>query len=397
MSNLFEQGAQPQDNRTTFIYALVDPRTGYVRYVGKANDPKNRYSRHLAYYVLERGDRRTTSWIKELLAIDLKPTLKILDEVPFSGWQDFEKRWIAYFRAIPGYPELVNGTDGGGYTYRKAAPKGFKRRKETRKRGRHRHKVEQPSDPSYKIIPLTRGMNTNVSTCSYEFLSQWNWVATKPNKKGGWYAARNDYSTGRNHVVFMHAALLPHASRVDHISGDTLDNRLENLRPATAAQNAWNRKTPSTNKSGYKGVSWYAPTQKWLVKIYFGNEQFHLGLFTDPIEGARCYDRKAIELFGEYARTNFPVSEYAKEKPIMESSKVSRRTGRKKRNSTSRFTGVCYTRRDKRWLATIWYLGKQVRLGTFIIEEDAARAYDRFVIENGISDARTNFPRSSYE
>jgi hypothetical protein len=307
-----------------------------------------------------------------------------------------EKKWIAFFSSIPVYPKLTNSLAGGGYYPRPSSQLG-RRSKETKKRGVHRHLVEQPSGQSYKIIPLTRGMNTNVSVFSYEFLSQWNWIAVKPNKKGGWYAARRDSSTGRNRTIFMHDVLLPNASRVDHISGDTLDNRLDNLRPATAAQNAHNRKTPSTNKSGYKGVSWYEPTQKWLTKICFRSEQFHLGLFTDPIEGARCYDRKAIELFGEYARTNFPVSEYVKEKFVIESSKVSRRTGLKKRNSSSQFTGVCYATREKKWLATIWNSGKQVRLGMFVEEEEAARAYDRFVIENGVTDARLNFARSDYD
>lgn len=396
MRNLRQQVAQPQPNPITiYIYGLVDPRTDCVRYVGQTKSPHVRYTRHCSYANRKRITE-CTIWITDLIVNGLRPRMTILESATIEECNAAEKRWIAYFSSIPNYPKLTNSLTGGGYYTRQSVPRG-RRTKETMKRGVHRHLIEQPIDQSYKIIALTYGMNANVSSSSYDFLSQWNWIAVQPNKKGGWYAARRDSSTGRNRTIFMHDVLLPNASKVDHISGNTLDNRLENLRPATAAQNAHNRKIPSTNKSGYKGVSWHTRTQNWVAKIYFRNEQFHLGMFTDPVAGARCYDRKAIELFGEFARTNFPVSEYANEQLVIESSKISRRTGLKKRNSSSQFTGVCYVKREQRWLTTIWYLGKQRRLGTFINEVDAARAYDRFVIENGIVDARTNFSIADYD
>src|ERR1700722_16280431 len=362
MSYLLQQGAQPQDNRTTFIYGLGDPRTDFVRYVGKSNDPQNRYSRHLAHYILREGNRRTTPWIKELLALGFKPVLKILEETTFQAWEECEKKWIAYFRSIPGYPPLINGTRGGGYTYRAATRKGIKRRRETTKRGLHRHAVEQPIDQTFRVIPLTRGMNSIVSVEKYEFISQWNWFAEKTSPQADWYARRHAYIDGKRVRIFMHSVLLPDADLVDHINGDTLDNRDENLRPVARAQNAWNRKTPSTSISGVKGVSRSASDEGWSCHIMHNGKQFYLGLFGDKSDAARCYDRKAIELFGEYARTNFPVSEYAEELPATESSKASRRTARKRKNPTSQFTGVCFVKREKRWLATIWYSGKQVRL-----------------------------------
>lgn len=93
---------------------------------------------------------------------------------------------------------------------------------------------------------------------------------------------------------------------VDHVNGNGLDNRRANLRAATPGQNQANMRRPRTNTSGFKGVSWFARTGKWRAYIGFENRQIHLGYFATPEEAARTYDAKAVELYGEFARPNFP-------------------------------------------------------------------------------------------
>jgi hypothetical protein len=60
----------------------------------------------------------------------------------------------------------------------------------------------------------------------------------------------------------------------------------------------------SSNKSGFKGVSWYGPRSLWQVHITIAGHPKHLGHFADPCEAARTYDRAAIRHFGVFARTN---------------------------------------------------------------------------------------------
>jgi hypothetical protein len=91
---------------------------------------------------------------------------------------------------------------------------------------------------------------------------------------------------------------------VDHINLNGLDNRRTNLRPATRAQNMHNRRLNANNTSGYKGVS--RDRSKWRAHIKLNSRQRSLGTFATPEQAARAYDAAARELFGQFARLNFP-------------------------------------------------------------------------------------------
>lgn len=78
------------------------------------------------------------------------------------------------------------------------------------------------------------------------------------------------------------------------------DNRIENLREATEIQQRANSKQSS--KSGYKGVE--SRNGKYVVRC----GRIYVGVFTNPIDAARAYDKKAFELYGEFAHLNFPIS-----------------------------------------------------------------------------------------
>jgi hypothetical protein len=94
---------------------------------------------------------------------------------------------------------------------------------------------------------------------------------------------------------------------LDHISGDKSDNRICNLREATRSQNEMNNaKINSPCSSQFKGVSFFKRDNKWNSSITLNGRKFYLGRFKSEIDAARAYDVKAIELFGEYARLNFP-------------------------------------------------------------------------------------------
>ena len=95
--------------------------------------------------------------------------------------------------------------------------------------------------------------------------------------------------------------------KIDHIDGDGLNNRRANLRHCTNQENCRNQGLARNNRSGFKGVSWYPNSGKWVATIWDGKRKVFLGYYADPVEAARAYDAKARELFGEFARPNFPA------------------------------------------------------------------------------------------
>ena len=91
-------------------------------------------------------------------------------------------------------------------------------------------------------------------------------------------------------------------TEIDHINGIRTDNRIENLRLATRAQNNGNRKKTDANTSGYKGVSWHSGARKWRATIQTGGRQVHLGFFADAASAHLAYIAAAKAIFGEFAR-----------------------------------------------------------------------------------------------
>ena len=91
-------------------------------------------------------------------------------------------------------------------------------------------------------------------------------------------------------------------NEIDHRDGDRMNNRLANLRECTRQENTKNQGIRNDNKSGYKGVSWHVKAKKWMAQIASGRAHFYLGLFNDARVAHAAYERKAIELFGEFKR-----------------------------------------------------------------------------------------------
>jgi hypothetical protein len=94
--------------------------------------------------------------------------------------------------------------------------------------------------------------------------------------------------------------------QIDHINNDPSDNRIENLREATHAQNQHNMSSHKDSSSRYLGVSWHNASNKWRAQIAVDGKSYHLGLFTVEEDAARAYDKEAFKRFGIYANLNFP-------------------------------------------------------------------------------------------
>lgn len=149
-----------------------------------------------------------------------------------------------------------------------------------------------------KTIELTQGKTALVDEEMYEYLTCWDWHYSNG------YAKRADWDNGKSKIIRMHHIILPRKSGyvVDHINGDSLDNRRENLRLVSGAQNSVNKGLQKNSTSGYKGVN--SHQGKWRAYIVKDKKQIHLGVFSDRIEAARAYNEAAMKYHGKYARLN---------------------------------------------------------------------------------------------
>lgn len=146
-----------------------------------------------------------------------------------------------------------------------------------------------------KEVPLTRGKVALVDDEDYERVMAHRWCYMTAG-----YAAR-----GRDWgMQYLHRFILdaPKGRRIDHISGDKLDNRRSNLRLCTHQQNMQNSKKRVDNTSGHKGVSFDKTTGSWKAYINMDGKTVHLGRF--PTAEAAAEHRNAIaeKLFGEFNR-----------------------------------------------------------------------------------------------
>jgi len=152
-------------------------------------------------------------------------------------------------------------------------------------------------------IPLTRGYVARVDPEDFERVAVFRWHATD---RGGIYAARNIRVDGHPTKVSMHRFIMAAGSGfvVDHINGDTLDNRKANLRVCTQRQNCRNQRPPRSNSSGFKGVSFDRDSGKWKAYIRHNGRLHNLGRHATAEEAAQAYNVAARERFGEFAEVN---------------------------------------------------------------------------------------------
>jgi len=109
---------------------------------------------------------------------------------------------------------------------------------------------------------------------------------------------------GRHTTKKMHQHILSGAKEIDHKNGNGLDNRRENLRSVSRAENQQNRRgLNANNTSGFIGVS--PEGNRWRATIRVSGHQRHLGYFDTAEEAAQARDFATREAFGDFARLNF--------------------------------------------------------------------------------------------
>jgi len=174
------------------------------------------------------------------------------------------------------------------------------------------HQVFDPNDPARSdgdiSIPLTRGYVTVVSPEDSD-LAGFKWCAQP--RKHTVYAVRGirvpegePQTTQCLHRVILQRILdrpLESGECVDHRDGDGSNNRRENLRLASHAENIRNSRKYDNNTSGHKGTCWSKHASKWTAHIRVSEKRINLGYFDNIEDAAAAYRQAATKYHGEFA------------------------------------------------------------------------------------------------
>jgi hypothetical protein len=160
---------------------------------------------------------------------------------------------------------------------------------------------------TYRRIYLGQGEWTILDVEDYYRFGNLKW--TLGGSRKNFYAItsiknnKGEIETVRLHRLIMKA---PKGRIIDHRNCKGLDNRRENLRIATKAQNACNRRKRSNASSRFLGVSFYKPSNTWAARLQHHGKDIWLGYFKREIDAARAYDKAAKKYHKEFASLNFP-------------------------------------------------------------------------------------------
>lgn len=153
-------------------------------------------------------------------------------------------------------------------------------------------------------VPISRGFEVLVDAADLGLVNRYKWTADVRKKKSSTsvYAFRtNEEKT----TEYLHRYIMGAKDSdltVDHINGNTLDNRRSNLRVVSYSSNCQNRPKILGCASQYIGVSFLR--NKWRSRIRFNCKEFHLGTFDNEEDAAIYYDLAAQFLYGVDAKVN---------------------------------------------------------------------------------------------
>lgn len=247
-------------SKTTFIYALCEPGTRIVRYIGKSDNPESR----LRYGHLSESVRLTTHlgrWLQRVVWSGCEPALVILAEVPKRAWKSEERKHIAAYRRLGA--DLVNSTDGG-------------------------EGVTQTPEIRRKIGDANRG-----KPCSSEQRKQISRALT-----GRKLPKEHRRAIGRGVLGTRRTAEQKHRYRLSKLG----DKNPMSGKSGPAHHSFGIKRKGASSK--FLGVSWSNRHRKWFVQLGRKN----LGYFSLEKEAAKTYDKVASRKFGSAVKTNFPVS-----------------------------------------------------------------------------------------
>lgn len=120
------------------------------------------------------------------------------------------------------------------------------------------------------------------------------------NDKVYWVITIRKHAYKRSRIIFAMAHGRWPKDNIDHINGNSTDDRLVNIREATATQNAWNHKTRSKRLPLPMGVR-VVGSGRYQARISCNKQMHHLGTYATPEEASIVYRQHRKEKFGAFA------------------------------------------------------------------------------------------------
>lgn len=156
------------------------------------------------------------------------------------------------------------------------------------------------------LIPVSLGKAyTIVSEEDFEALSKKKWRLSPAGYAMTTIKKQRDGKIYKS-TICMHTIInkTPNGMFTDHINGNKLDNRKENLRTATAQQNQMNKKTSKHSEVGLKGIRKCKTTGKWRINMSINGKYTALGRTSCLGKAIKIYNQSAKKYHGEFARLN---------------------------------------------------------------------------------------------
>jgi len=147
-----------------------------------------------------------------------------------------------------------------------------------------------------RTLLLSKGEVALLDADDFEKVGQFSWTLWTDGKRKYAYRKKN----GKN--IYLHREITQATNKecVDHINGNGLDNRKENLRVVTNQQNAWNSRY-SRGVSKYRGVCRNGKN-RWRAQIrILGNKRIHIGTFKSEEEAATAYQEFSKKYHGAFS------------------------------------------------------------------------------------------------
>lgn len=154
------------------------------------------------------------------------------------------------------------------------------------------------------FVPLTQGYEAVIDAADVPLVQGRRWHVRNVSKVRYAQSSTVARDGGKPRKLHMHRVVLdaPADLEVDHIDGDGLNNRRENLRLATKSQNQANRGPSAVSTSGLKGVSFHRRVGMWQAFIKARGKVYWLGYHATPEDAHKAYASSARDLFGEFGR-----------------------------------------------------------------------------------------------
>lgn len=267
----------------TYIYALVDPRTSEIRYIGKTVNLRGRFALHKH----QRANNHKCNWFQSVVRSGFMPELVVLEET--DEWREAESFFIQYFKGMGA--RLTNSSKGG-----ESGPVGWKPTEDQRLKMREHSKSVYDD---FRRHPLL-----------YPHLIEFCYGARKP-------ASEKSIESARNRML----AMWSDPAKRKELSEEIKDRHRRGVYPengkylprmtkeAAAKACVSKRKSSGWSKLGLKGVAVVYRDKNGGCKYSSHamlDKRTYLGCFSDPTEAALVRDKAMFEYWGNEAYLNFP-------------------------------------------------------------------------------------------